>query len=148
MLNKEINEPGRILIGSTTLKGKKVKNLEQLKAKDEQLVKGRFNYHEIAGGTLSFVYKAYKGQPVVRYDLTDGEIYKIPLGVAKHLNNNVGRIEHEYLLDRNGKPSTMAHHRIRRCSFENLDFMDFEDLGNSVIEEVKITGLPSLTKRR
>lgn len=146
MVEKEVKTAGSVLVGSTTLKGKKVKNLEQLQKRDEQLVKGRFNYHEVPGGTLSFVYKAYKGQPVTKYELTDGEIYRIPLGVAKHLNTNVGRIEHSYLLDQRGNPSTMAHHRVRRCSFENLEFMDIEEIGNTRIEEVTVSELPPLTK--
>ncbi len=140
---------GTVVVGANKPTQKKKVNIAQLRAKDAELVRGRFNYHEIPGATLSLVYKAYKGDPVMRYDLADGEIYTIPKGVARHLNNNVGRFEHQYLLDRNGKPSTMAKRRIRRCSFENLEFMDIEDIkdmGPSLIEEATLNDLPSLPK--
>ena len=146
MLEKNITTPGTVLVGATGSVGKKVNNLAQLQARDEKLVKGRFNYLEVPGGILSFVYKAYKGQPVVRYDLKDGEIYRLPLGVAKHLNNNVGRIEHAYLLDQQGNPSKMTNRRVRRCTFENLEFMDIEEMGNTRIEEVTVSDLPPLVK--
>jgi len=154
MIENEIQPAGRVLVGGIKAKGKKKKiNIDQLKAKDSQLVKGRFSYVEIPGGTLSFVYKAYEGDPVVRYDLKDGEIYKLPLGVARHLNNNVGRNESMFLLDMAGKPSTIACRRIRRCSFESLEFIDIEmnnsqDIGRTRIEEVTaktVDDLPELT---
>lgn len=139
-----IQSAGRILVGAGGSQKKAKVNIEQLKAKDSQKVKGRFHWHEMPGGTFSFVYRKYKGEPVVQYDLTDGEVYEIPLGVARHLNNDVGRWEHSYLLDNNGKPSKMAQTRVRRVSFESLEFVDIEDIGGSRIEEVKIEDLPPL----
>jgi len=139
-----IQSAGTILVGSGVKHKKTKANLEQLKAKDNQLVRGRFHWQEYPGGTFSFVYKKYKGDPVVRYDLKDGEVYELPLGVAKHLNNDVGRWEHSYLLDKDGKPSKMASTRVRRVQFESLEFMDIEEIGPSRIEEVKIEDLPPL----
>jgi len=149
MIEKDIKIAGTVLVGGIKGKGKKKKiNINQLKEKDGQLVKGRFSYIEIPGGTLSFVYKAYEGEPVVRYDLKDGDIYKLPLGLACHLNNDVGRKESMYLLDNKGKPSIMADRKIRKCSFENLEFIDIEDMGRTHIEAVTVKtvdDLPELT---
>lgn len=144
MISNEISTPGRVVVGATGKAEKKKVDINTRKAKDKQLVKGRFNNIEFPGGTFSFVYKAYKGDPVIRYDLKDGEICWLPLGVARHLNNNVGIFQHKYLLDKNGKPTTSIMHRIRRCSFENLEFMDIEDIGAQRIENVEME-LPSLS---
>ena len=144
MIEKEIQSAGRVLVGGIKNKAKKKKvNIDQLKAKDSQLVKGRFNQIESPGGVLSFVYKAYEGDPVVRYDLKDGEMYRIPLCVARHLNNDVGRNENIYLLDNSGKPSTIAARKIRRCSFEHLEFVDI-DVGRTHIEEVTVKTIDDL----
>jgi hypothetical protein len=146
MVDNGMTAAGTVMIGAAKPTQKKKQNIAQLAAKDKQLVRGRFNYHEVPGGVLSFVYRAYKGEPVIRYDLKDGEIYNLPLGVARHLNNDVGQIEHSYLLDKYGKPSTMAHRKVRRCSFENLEFVDIEDIGNTHIEEVTVSEIPPLIK--
>ena len=143
------NMAGRVLVSGNKL-GKKPKiNIAQLKAHDAEPVRGRFHYLETPGGTMHFVYKYYKGDPVVRYDLTDGEVYTLPKGVARHLNKNVGHYEHQRLLGLDGTPSVKAKRRIRKCSFEHLEFMDIEDIKDieaSSIEKVTIDDLPPLTR--
>jgi hypothetical protein len=64
-----------------------------------------------------FVYRAYKWDDVERYTLNDGEIYELPLGVAKHLNKNGWYPEHIYKMDESGKPSQRVGQRK-----EDLDF--------------------------
>jgi len=147
MIAQQTNDPGKVLVGAQKNKVTSKVNLEQLRARDNKKVKGRFNYLEVPGGILEFSYRAYKGDPVMNYSLKDGEIYELPIGVARHLNNNVGRYEHKYLLDAQGKPSTQARIRIRRCIFENLEFVDIEDIGMTHIEEVDPKSIPSLIKK-
>ena len=148
MLGTVNKNPGRVILGvRDNAKHKTKANIEQLRARDNKLIRGRFNYLEVPGGTLNFCYRAYKGDPVVDYSLKDGEIYEIPLGVARHLNTNVGRWEHKYLLDAEGKPSNKTSVRVRRCIFENMEFMDIEDIGSTQIEEVKVESIPSLKKK-
>lgn len=138
---------GKILVGATGSSKKKNKvNIEQLRERDSKLVRGRFHWHEYPGGTFSFVYKKYKGEPVIQYDLKDGEVYEIPIGVARHLNNDVGWWEHSFLLDQDGKPSKLAKTRVRRVSFESLEFIDIEDMGSTRIVEVELEDLPPLSQ--
>lgn len=133
-----------ILISPSAKAKKKKVNIDALREKDAQKVRGVFHWLENPGGVFSFVFRQYKGEPVMRYSLKDGETYELPLGVARHLNNNVGRFEHVHLLDKDGKPSQLAKRRIRRVSFESLDFMDYEDIGSQRIEEVTIENLPPI----
>ena len=147
MAVNEIRDPGEILVGVQKKTNKGKANVEQLRARDAKKVRGRFNYLEMPGGTLRFCYRAYKGDPLITYPLKDGEIYELPIGVARHLNTNVGRYEHKYLLDANGNPSAKTRVRIRRCIFENLEFMDIEDIGTTHIDEVTVESIPSLIKR-
>lgn len=103
-------------------------NLKYLRDKHREPVRGKFIFHEVPGGSMSFVFREFKEDDVERYDLTDGEIYTLPLGVAKHLNKNCWYPVHTYAQDENGKPVQKIGQKVRRCSFQSLEFVDIEDL--------------------
>jgi len=116
-------------------KDKKV-NLRYLRDKDREMVKGIFRYHECPGGMLSFPFKKWKEDEVETYHLMDGEVYTVPLGVAHHLNKNLWYPVHAYAMDENGKSLMKIGQKVRRASFQSLEFVDVADLtpeGNSVI---------------
>lgn len=102
--------------------------LKYLRDRDRQMVRGKFHFHECPGGTCSFPFHKYKEDPVERFDLTDGQIYTIPLGVAKHLNTNCAYPVHAYAMDESGKPLMKIGQMVRRTSFQSLEFVDDEDL--------------------
>lgn len=117
------------------------KNLRLQQAKDEEMVRGRFKYFELPGGAVDFVFKCYKTQDVERYSFIDGEIYTIPLGVARHLNKNCWYPEYGYAPTMPGeKTASMggynsmsgmamrATKKVQRMGFESLEFMDVEDV--------------------
>lgn len=101
-------------------------DLAMQRDKDKQPVRGKFIYHELPGGKLEFVYKKYYGEPVQIHRLTDGEVYTIPLGVYKHLNTECAVPAYDFKPDENGRPVTKMVQRIRRCSFQSLEFLDIE----------------------
>lgn len=105
-------------------------NLRYQRDRDRRPVKGIFRFHEVPNGVLEFVYKKYKEDPVETFKLHDGEVCTIPLGVAKHLNNNCFYRVHEHALDEQGKVSQKIGHKIQRCSFQSLEFMD-EDISSN-----------------
>jgi hypothetical protein len=102
--------------------------LETQRLKDREMVRGKFIFHEVPGGMVSFIFKAYKQDPLERYDLKDGEIYTLPLGVAKHLNKNCWYPVHSYALNEDGKPTMKVGQKVRRMSFQSLEFVDTDDL--------------------
>lgn len=107
---------------------KKKPNFRYLRDKDRQMVRGKFIFHEVPGGTMSFNIKVYEGDQPEKYELVDGEIYSLPLGVAKHLNKNCWYPIHTHSLDEDGKQSQKIGQKVRRCSFQSLEFIDVEDL--------------------
>lgn len=120
-----------------------VKDAKWQRDKDHEMVRGIFRFYEVPGGSMNFVYKAHKGDEVERYDMVDGHIYTIPLGVAKHLNKNLWYPVHGYMMDENGGHSMKVNQRVRRCGFQSLEFIDIEDLtptGQPLIT-VEATGL-------
>jgi hypothetical protein len=103
------------------------KNLKYMQEKDSEPVKGIFRFFETPGGILSFFFRAYKGEQPKRYALKDGEVYSIPLGVAKHLNKNGWYPVHTYTTDAEGKSIYKVGERKRRFGFQSLEFVDPED---------------------
>lgn len=98
--------------------------------RDNKLVKGIFRCHEVRGGTIVFHFRKYKENPVAKYTLTDGKVYEIPYMVAKHLTNNCWYPIHRYMQDENGDISAKIGQKVRRCSFEPLEFIDMQDYEN------------------
>lgn len=110
---------------------KKVNN-NYLKDKHKEKVKGIFRFYEVPGGCMSFVFKEFKGEPVERYDLMDGAVYTLPLGVAKHLNKNGWYPEYSYIKGEAIKDVTntmKVTKKVRRFGFQSLEFVDIDDLG-------------------
>ena len=96
--------------------------------RDREIVRGIFTFHEVPGGSMQFCYKYYDGDEVETYTMFDGETYSIPRGVAQHLNKNCWYPLHHFAVDGNGKPVARIGQKVRRCSFNSLEFMDGDDL--------------------
>ncbi len=123
-----------------------VKNLRWLRDRDREKVRGKFKFYEVPGGAMSFSIKLYKEDEVETYTLIDGEIYELPLGVARHLNKNCWYPEYEYI---KGDKNTIGGHgpegtmrvgkQVARCAFQSLEFMDIEGLDMRVPEKSLVT---------
>lgn len=107
---------------------KKKINLKYERDKDREKVKGIFKFYEVPGGQMSFVYRKYKEDPVEKFTMLDGQIYTIPLGVAKHLNRSGWYPIHQYTQDDSGKTSMRIGQKVRRYGFQSLEFVDVEEL--------------------
>jgi len=112
-----------------TAKKENVKpNLKYMRDKDREIVKGIFRFYEVPGGTMAFTFKKYKEDPTENYTMVDGQVYSVPLGVAKHLNQNGWYPRHAYHMDEGNKAVQRVTEKIRRFSFQSLEFVDIEDL--------------------
>jgi hypothetical protein len=117
----------------TTEKPKKVNHKFDYE-KDRQKVKGKFIFHEVPGGTLSFSYRKYPQEKTpLNFTMKDGDIYEIPLGVAKHLNKNCWYPQYEFSRGEDNVQDVQSiGQKIRRVSFQSLEFFDIDDLGDSI----------------
>ena len=95
--------------------------------KDSEMVRGIFRYHECPGGMLSFTFHKYKWDKMTTYHLKDGDVYEIPRSVAKHLNTNCAYPSYTYKNDVSGMPVVTLAEKVRRTSFQSLDYIDLED---------------------
>jgi hypothetical protein len=101
---------------------------ERKRRKDREPVRGIFRFHEVPGGQMGFNYKEYKGDPMEKFEMIDGQVYTIPLGVAKHLNTNCWYPTYSYKNDDAGRPTMSVGEKVRRVSFQSLEFVDEETL--------------------
>lgn len=120
-------------------------NIKYQHDKDREPVKGIFKYYEVPGGCLEFNYRAYKEDPIEFFSLIDGQVYTIPLGIAKHLNKSGWYPEYEYY--QSDKTTARAFSpeghvmrvakKVRRYGFQSLEFVDIDDLsevGTGIVE--------------
>ncbi len=97
------------------------KELKVKRDKERELVRGIFKYHECPGASFAFMFKKYAEDPLEKYEFIDGEVYTIPLGVARHLNTNCWYPVHQF----KSKDSGMTvQEKIRRTSFQSLEFVE------------------------
>lgn len=108
------------------------KKLKIERDKDREMVKGVFKYYEVPGGVVEFCFKKYDEDPLEKFTMYDGQVYTIPLGVAKHLNNNTWYPIHEYGRNEDGSPLQRIGQKIRRMAFQSLEFMDMEGMDNNI----------------
>lgn len=120
MATKKITNPGQ-----TTAMPESIKYQRD---KDREKVKGIFRFYEVPGGSMCFMFKAYKGDPIEKFTLVDGEVYEIPLGVARHLNKNGWYPEYTYKTNESGMPYMTVGRKVRRFGFQSLEFVDIDDL--------------------
>ena len=104
---------------------------QYLRAKDREKVRGIFKFYEVPGGSMSFNFRKWKGDPLERYDMIDGQVYTVPLGVARHLNNDCWYPIHAYTKDEHGNTVQGIGKKVKRCGFQSLEFVDIEGLENN-----------------
>lgn len=126
------------------------KDLKYMRDKDRELVTGTFRFFECPNMPMRFVVRFYKEDPVETYEMYDGEVYTIPLGVAKHLNRNGWYPINEYILNKVENPHRdvrapkgnyrMAR-KVRRFGFQSMDFMDAVEYDNAEKKIIPVTNL-------
>lgn len=107
--------------------------LLRMMEEDEKMVEGKFEFKEITnpkeakGSTVTFHYRKYPGRPVVTYTLRHNEVRQIPLGVANHINGELGGCKyaiHKHVMDQNGNPVIdNAGEEVHRMGFHSTKFL-------------------------
>lgn len=98
----------------------------KLYEEEKKPVRGKFIFHELPGGKLDFMFRKYRDDQLTKYEMSDGQVYTIPLMVARHLNTNCSYPSYSYKSDENGRPKVSIAEKIRRCSFQSLEFVEQE----------------------
>jgi len=115
------------------------KNIPSWRDRDSELVSGIFKNLEAPGNPHTFNFKAYPGDDFKQWYFEDGEKYRIPRGLARHLNNDCFVKEYKHMPNEMGqfgirtaaadgrapgKDNMMAMKKVHRFAFHSLEFMD------------------------
>lgn len=94
-------------------------DMEKMRQEDHRKVRGKFVFNEVKGGVVSFPYKKWRGDKVEWYTLRDGEVYELPIMVARHLNENCAIPEWELspLMNSSGQLEKRIKRMDHRFSF-------------------------------
>ena len=114
--------------------------IEEMRIKDRELVRGVFKNNEQPGQPLKFDFLKYPNDNIEQYHFEDGRVYTIPRGVAMHIVNGCAIPEHSNMMDEKGRHVAVIGKKFHRFSFTPLDFMDeraIRDLTPSKVEEVR-----------
>lgn len=120
-------------VQNTIDKKDKKPNLRYQRDKSREMVKGIFRFYEVPGGRMEFVYKEFREDPVEKFDFVDGQMYTVPLGVARHLNKNGWYPEYGYMRGEDTIDASVMRvtKKVRRFGFQSLEFVDPEEIGIS-----------------
>lgn len=98
------------------------KRWDSLREEERKMVKGKFIFNECPKAILHFSFRKYKGDPIKKYSMRDGEVYEVPLVLARHLNNNCHFPSYTYKRSERGDHFSTVSENIRRTTFQSLDF--------------------------
>lgn len=105
---------------------------ESLRLRMREKVRGIFRYYECPQGLMEFVYKEFRNDPLEKFAMTDGQIYTIPLGVARHLNRSGKYPVYGYSKDNDGNVTMKKSKEISRFGFESLEFKDYAEFSSDL----------------
>lgn len=90
--------------------------------RDHAMVRGVFKNFELSGAPVTFSFHKYKGDPISRYTLTDGDTFELPHMVVQHINENCRYPVNEFATSPDGKPSHKIGKWVQRYGFYSTDF--------------------------
>lgn len=83
-------------------KGKREKYEKQKKA-DQKMVKAQFLIPYREGGEEEFCYCKYYDDPIFQFRGRDGDVYEVPMGMVRYVNENCTIRPHTGLIDKAGQ---------------------------------------------
>lgn len=115
-------------------KGPQSEEIEKKRERDRKPVRGIFMFKELPGGTLKFSFRAYRNDPIEKFELVDGNVYTLPYGVANHINKNMSYYVHGRRTNEIGNPSMNIGKRVQRAIFSPIEFSDLMVPSDFIIE--------------
>ncbi len=139
-------------------KSELAKQMQRWIDEDSEEITGTFVNIRHPGQSLSFGFSIYPNQPIETYELMDGEKYRLPRAVVRHLNTGCFYKEYRPASDEFGKPThgmqqgmlgdgkvvqkdMQIHKKIHRFMFKVAQYGDF-DLDLQPSELVEVTATP------
>lgn len=101
------------------------KLVKKMRAEDDKMRTGMFEFIDVQGGWLDFTYRKYPGESIKIIRLTHGEICDLPMGIIKQLNNTKKKVRRYQQQETTqiGKIPLRSYETISRVRFTPMDVM-------------------------
>jgi len=101
------------------------KKVKEMRAADEKMRKGMFEFLDAQGGWIEFSYKIYPGEPTKIIKLIHGEICDLPMGIIRHINNTKRKVRRYDLSlpTNNGLKPARTFETVSRIRFTPMDVL-------------------------
>ena len=98
--------------------------IKKMRAEDDKIRTGMFEFLDAQGGFFEFSYRKYPGESVKIIKLIHGEICDMPMGIIKHLNNTKKKVRRYNLeLPAAGGKSPRTFEVLSRVRFTPTDVL-------------------------
>lgn len=119
----EVREIGR-KIKNTMAAADKEALVKKMRADDDKIRTGMFEFLDAQGGFFEFSYRKYPGESVKIIKLIHGEICDMPMGIIKHLNNTKKKVRRYNLeLSASGGKTPRTYEVLSRVRFTPTDVL-------------------------
>ena len=100
------------------------KRIKEMRAADDKIVSGMFEFIDAQGGFLEFSYRRFPGESIKTITLTHGEICDLPMGMIKHLNNTRKKVRrYSQEIPEAGNKPLRTYETISRVRFTRMDVL-------------------------
>ena len=97
--------------------------LDAMYKEESKLVKGIFKNLECKGGSAQFAWRKYPQEEIQLWNMEDEKSYEIPLGLARHINNDCFIPTHKYLVNEDGDRIVGIGLKNSRYQFLSTEYM-------------------------
>jgi len=98
--------------------------VKKMRAEDDKIRTGMFEFLDAQGGWLDFSYRKYPGESIKIIHIIHGEICDLPMGIIRQLNNTKKKVRRYNLeLPSNGGKVPRTYDTTSRCRFTPTDVL-------------------------
>lgn len=95
---------------------------EKLKKEEQKIVKARYINYRGPQERLDKMYMRWAGEPIEKYHFIPNEVYEVPMGLVKEINESPGLVKRSEVLDANGTPTVRDGASIKTHEFVPVSF--------------------------
>ncbi len=98
--------------------------VKKMRAQDDKLCNGMFEFLDAQGGWFEFTHRKYPGESVKVIKIIHGEICDLPMGIVKQLNNTKKKVRRYNLeLPSAGGRVPRSYETVSRVRFTPMDVL-------------------------
>ena len=95
---------------------------EKLHKAEQRIIKARYLNFQGDTERLDKMYMRWAGEPIEKYHFIPNQVYEVPYGLVKEINENPGIVQRSEVLDKSGNPTKKAGGAKKIHQFVPVEF--------------------------